>query len=449
MTTNNPTDKHIHSETKIAGTALVVNAREIFFDPKVHSLCEKMLNVTNAEEALKMFSPSPSKYSLIICNYELHDKLGITLLEQLRAIPSSNFPSTNFMIPFIMLIPTNTYEELIKVIAWANELGVNDIISTPFSMDKIISKMKSFVEFHHNTIKHREILDSAATAILKGITKEANALLESYKSLSPNKHYDHYAPFLKGKFFEKHGDIQKAEQYYRKSIDLAGASHFALGMNALIDIMVKTNHFAEAIKEAENAFNNSPLNPHWKLHIARIALLQNDFDKANKIYSFLVEQNPKYQIYINKMLERFKVEYKFDENQMSNLTDEQKAKMKELSEKASSYIENSMYDHAIRTYLSMMKIDEMNPKKYTLILATLNYKWYKSLDSLGVKKDNYKTLVSAIDYTLELLRINATDEKALKLMIRIVQTEKSLLNKVLEPRISNEIISYVKDSIQV
>lgn len=432
---------------KIKGSGLIVNAREIFFAPEVHGLCEKMLNVSNAEEALKNFIPDPSKISLIVCNYELHDNPGIYVLDAVR-----NINNSNFLVPFVMLIPTAAYDELIKIIAWANELGVNDIISMPFSMDKIVSKMKLFVEFYYNTTNHRALLYHALSQISAGSYDKGLSTLDSYENLAPSPssaHYDYYVPYFRGLASEKQGDIKKAEEYYYQSLGIAGDRHFAHARDSLIDLFVKTKRFDEAISEAEDAFNKSPLNPQWKLNVARAYLIQKDYNKADEIYKFLLAQNPKNQLYINKMVERFKKEQNIDEDQMSNLTDEQKEQIKKLSEKAKEYLDNNVYAQAIRLYQAIMKIDEANSKKYILILATLSYKWFKSLDPSGILKDNYKSLVSSIDYSLELLRMDSTDQKAVKLLIKIVQNEKKTLNKVLEPRIANEVISYVKDFIQV
>jgi len=445
---NNPISKNMQTVNKpvktIIGSALVIDAREIFFDPNIHHMCEKMLNVTTAEEALKNYSSDTNKYSLIISNWKLQDKSGIEVLEHVRDI---NHPS--FLIPFILLIPSDTYDELISYIAWANELGVDDIISTPFTMDKIVSKMKLFVEFHFNTIKNRALFHYAATHIFNGSLDEALLTLDSYKTLSPSIHYDHYEPFFRGLAAEKLDDTKKAEQYYCQSITMSGKRNFAHGINALIKLLVKTKRFDEAIKAAEDAFMKSPLNPQWKLHEAQIYLIQKEFKKAEGIYHFLINQNPKYQLYINKMIERFKKEQNIDADQMNNLTDEQRGQIKELSDKAKTYIENNLFDQAIRMYLTMMKIDETDPKKYMEIIASLNYKWYKTLTASGTLRNDYKTLINAIDYTLEILRMDCTDSRAIKLLIKIVQNEKKILNKILEPRISNEVISYVKDHITV
>ncbi|MBF0472327.1 MAG: hypothetical protein HQK93_01130, partial [Nitrospirae bacterium] len=137
-----------------------------------------------------------------------------------------------------------------------------------------------------------------------------------------------------------------------------------------------------------------------------------------------------------------------DDRQMNNLTDEQKDQIKDLSQKANVYLENKMYDQAIRNYLTMMEIDEANPKKYMSILGSLNYKWYRTLKSGGMLKDDYKTLKDAIDYSLDVLRIDCTDARAKKLLIKIVEGEdERFLDKILEPRISVELDRHVKGYI--
>ncbi|MBF0472326.1 MAG: hypothetical protein HQK93_01125, partial [Nitrospirae bacterium] len=218
MTNINLANKNLQqlnkSSKKIEGTAIVIDAREIFWAPDVNTVFQKMLNVTNADRALKSFFSDQLKYSSIISNWELADIAGIEVLETVR-----NVNNPNFLIPFILLIPTSTYDVLIKDIAWANELGINDIISWPFSMDKIVAKIKNFSDFHDKTSSHRSLLYSASTQLLEGAFSEALKTLDSYETLSPSVFYDHYIPFFRGRAAEEQGDSKNAEEYYRKSIE--------------------------------------------------------------------------------------------------------------------------------------------------------------------------------------------------------------------------------------
>lgn len=447
MVTNNLNIKYIDSANvfveKIKGSAIVIDAKEIFWASDINTLFEKMTNIANAERALKTFHSDPDRYSLIICNWELQDRPGIEVLEVIR-----DFNNSNFLIPFILLIPTSTYDVLIKDISWANELGVNDIISWPFSMDRVVKKMKDMVKFYHNTIGHRALFYTAATQIFEGSFKEALDTLDSYKTLPSSVYYDHYIPFFQGRIAEEKGDIKSAEEYYRKSLVKAGNRNFAHAENSLIELLVRLKRYEESIKEAECAFIKSPLNPQWKLHIARVYLLGKNYKKANEIYNFLVRQNPRYQLHINKMVERVKKEQNLEDKQMNDLSEAQRARIKDLSEKANIYLENKMFDQAIRNYLTMIEIDELNPKKYMSILSSLNYKWYKALKSGSSQKNDYKPLIDAVDYSLEVLRMDVTDTRAKKLLIKIVEGEdEKLLDKILEPRVLVEMDRHVKDYV--
>jgi CheY-like chemotaxis protein len=76
-----------------------------------------------------------NNYDLVLCDWKMPHVSGIELLEWIRNHP--DLKST----PFILITANNERDSIIK----ANELGVDDYILKPLTVENLIEKLSSII----------------------------------------------------------------------------------------------------------------------------------------------------------------------------------------------------------------------------------------------------------------------------------------------------------------
>lgn len=94
----------------------------------------KVSGVNNGEEAQKLLSRK--KFDLVLCDWEMPELKGNTLLQWLRENSSQK------EVPFIMITGRGDRESILEV----KELGVTDYIVKPFTTDTLCQKVKTVLE---------------------------------------------------------------------------------------------------------------------------------------------------------------------------------------------------------------------------------------------------------------------------------------------------------------
>jgi len=91
-------------------------------------------DATNGVEALDLFHEAPDSISLVICDWNMPEKTGIEVLEEIRR--------TNDNMPFLMVTARADEASVLK----AKECNVSAYICKPFSYDELKKKVNHIID---------------------------------------------------------------------------------------------------------------------------------------------------------------------------------------------------------------------------------------------------------------------------------------------------------------
>ncbi|KJR39994.1 response regulator receiver protein [Candidatus Magnetoovum chiemensis] len=429
---------------KVKGSILVVDASELLWGSNIPKVFEKVISVKSGKTAFERFIEKEDDISAVLSSWDTDGITGIELLEKIR-----NISNRNFNVPFVMLISSESKQELLQKIYWASEEDINDIVLKPYSAINVVDKINNLIEY----IKATESLHNMLANIVKHLKvkmyDKAFTSLKTCERADTQNKYTHKIEYLRGKIYELTDRADKAASYYKKSLDIATHNLYSPAREGLIEIYIKRGEIDKATNEVQEAIKLSPLNVKWQMHYHRIMLIEGYQEKAEEFFRKLKKKEPQRKKEIDKIMERAMMEFLLRNTGHNRLTDEEREKLRQTLHEAHNCIDSGEYKDALKHYEAALEIDPYNKPNYYASMAFLNWKWYEEIKSELPDKMDYTTLKTAVRCIIDALKEDSYFTEVQQLLRKIMEKETDkTLNKVFTKDELSEINNYSRQTFK-